>query len=168
MCDHPMAVVVVLVEPEEHAVDSWQNREGRVMHVSRGLGLENLCRAVLPILQMGHHEMRHVSAARCQASGRRGPNDFDGLTGQGGRGVSLREFDLEPFRQRLTKRGIAHLQWPEQMLIEVIIKGLARGACDDVTRECRCIIGVSRCLTGRKNPRGYVAFEKLAQWSKVL
>ncbi len=77
--NNSVAVVVVLVEPEQHAVDPRQNRERRFVHVLRGLGLENLLRVITPVLQVGDHEMRHVRTGQCQAAGGRGTHNLNGL-----------------------------------------------------------------------------------------
>ena len=142
VADDAVAVVVLLVEPQHHAVQRRNHVGRRFVHHLGRLGLEDAIALVLAVLQMRDHEPRHVLAAGSQAAGRRRDHDLVGLGGFGGELVALGHVRGERLGQGLAKRRMRHAEGLEDVGVEVVIERLPRDVLDQVAGEGGRVVGV--------------------------
>jgi hypothetical protein len=77
MADDALAVAVLLVEAESHAVERRHGPESRRVHPPHGLRPQDRRLAVMSVRQMGDHETRHVRPGGGHRPGRARPDDFE-------------------------------------------------------------------------------------------
>lgn len=152
MTDDASSVAIPFKESDGHAVGRRRRPEQRGVHQARGFRPQQRRSAPLR-LQMGDHEARHVRSGRGQASRRRGAHKLVVERRTRGSSVALRHVRCKPFWQRLPERRALHVEWLENVLVEVVVECLAGDALDDIRRQRQTVVAVRRHFARRKHAR---------------
>jgi hypothetical protein len=123
--DDLMAVAVLVIEAQRHAVQRRHILLLRGMHLTGGGLLEDAHVAVLAVVQVRDHEAGHVVARGRKAAGRCGSHQFVGLGGTRSPQVARRHACQQVRLQRLAEARVVHAQRREDVVRDVLVERLA-------------------------------------------
>ena len=162
--DDATTVTRLLIEAEQHAIQSRQHVERSGVHLLCGRRLKNLAVAEPALLKMRDHEAAHVGAACRQTARRSHTHDLVRfrLALRGNR-VPVRYLSLELLRQRLTERRMLHAERLEDALLDIVVERHAGNSRDHVPGKCCRVVRIGGRRAGRIDALGHPAFQQIGK-----
>ena len=151
MPDDPVPVARLLIESQRHRVHHRIRTLLPRMHLLRGLGLEDAHAAQLAIVQVRHHETRHVRRSRGHAPRRIGLHELEPLGRLRCHAVARRHQAFQRVWQRLREGCPVHAKRLHHVRGCILHERLAGQPFHNIAGKRRRVVGIRRHLAGLKD-----------------